>query len=194
MKINYTGKSLVELHEMYGEGKGGFYSFWWRDELFANEKPEAGEYELLIEKKALTNLTFDEQKAKLQKGWEVPHPAVIVEALLEYHKQTGKYLMADWYSRTSALDSSGGRVSVGSCGARGVDVDRSWDGVPLGFLGLAASRKLENGKLETSESLNLETRVKTLAKGWLNELETAKKLNEEKIEKIEMLLSILENN
>jgi len=141
MKFTTTSKSLNELYDIYGQGKNGFYSHWWADEPFADEKPEAGKYEIKLEKKQFENLTYDEQKKKLKKGYDFPHPAVLCEALLEYHKKTSKYLMTDWYSRTLAKGSSGSRVFVGYCDAEGVDVDDGCFDHPSG-LGLAASRKL----------------------------------------------------
>lgn len=69
LKIKTTGKSLNELHKKYGTSPKGFFSPnpWWKDEEFADEKPEAGEYEIVVEKQ-LTNLTYLEQKEKLTKS------------------------------------------------------------------------------------------------------------------------------
>ena len=166
MKITSTGQSLIDLYKIYGEGSNGFYSFWWKDEVFANDKPEAGEYEVNIEKKELENLTYHEQVKKLEKGYEVPHPAIFMQALLEYHKKTGEYAMKNWYSRTSLLDSDGHRVGVGYCDAGGVRVVSAWDDDRGDGVGLYASRKLkkslDTGSLESFESSPLEFRVAKL--------------------------------
>lgn len=42
MQFTITGKSLNEL---YAKNPSLFFSHWWADEKFADEKPEAGEYE-----------------------------------------------------------------------------------------------------------------------------------------------------
>ena len=166
MKITSTGQSLIDLYKIYGEGSNGFYSFWWKDEVFANDKPEAGEYEVNIEKKELENLTYHEQVKKLEKGYEVPHPAILMQALLEYHKKTGKYAMKNWHSRTSLRDSDGSRVCVGYCDADGVYVFSVWVGYRDDNVGLSASRKfkksLDTGSLESFESSPLELRVSVL--------------------------------
>lgn len=179
MKHNYSGKSLNELHKEFGEGKGGFFSHWWADQKFGDEKPDAGVYEIALEKQTLENLTFDERVKKLEKGWDVPHPAIVTEAILTHFKKTGEYLMEDWYTRTSALASVGRRVVVGHCAARGVDVVRWCGDYRNGDVGLSASRKFdqsfETGSLESFDPpdlRSLEARVK--------ELESFK----EKIEKI----------
>lgn len=161
---SYSGKSLNELYKEFGEGKRGFYSNWWENEKFADDHPEAGEYEILCEKKSLENLTYNEQKKKFQEGYEFPHPAVLAEALLTNYKETGEYLMKGWYSRTSViikkgLISDGYRVGVGSCVARGVVVNDGWDGRRYDHLGVAASRKFDKKivpcKLDSLKSLTL---------------------------------------
>lgn len=155
MKFKTIGKSLNELHAMYGEGNGGFLSHWWKDEAFADDRPEAGEYELLIEHKKFHGMTFAEQGKAMQEGFGFPHPAVLAEALLSHRKSNGQWLMPDWYSVTSAFDSGGDRVNVGYCAAAGVDVS-SWLGAGrYGFVGVGACRKvgsLEPGKLDPLES------------------------------------------
>ena len=172
MKHLYSGKSLNELYDEYGEGADGFFSHWWKAEAFADEKQPKGIYELNIETKQLTNLTYDKQTKQLPKGWKFPHPAILAEALIEYHHKTDKYLMEDWCSRTTALDSDGDRVDVGGCGSGGVGVRRWYDG-RYGRIGVSASRKstkkLEPGGLESIGSSSLELRVSALE-------ETVKKL------------------
>jgi hypothetical protein len=167
MKIISTGQSLKDLKARYGTGADGFYyQNWYDDEAFFTDKPEAGEYEVLIEEKALTSFTYDDQVKKLEKNWATPHPAILMQALLEYHKKTGKYAMKNWYSRTSPLDSGGHRVLVGLCVALGVSVDRHWDDRGSDDVDLSASRKfkksLDTGSLESFESSPLEFRVAKL--------------------------------
>jgi hypothetical protein len=161
MKFICTGKSLNELYAEYGEGKGGFYSHWWKDEAFANDKPPAGEYELNIEHRTLHNLTYEEQVQQLPVGFAIPHPAVLAEALLSHFKATGEYLMKDWWSRTSLLDSDRYRVYVGRCDAEGVVVDDR-----DGSVGVGASRKFDQSfeprSLDPLEPSSLELRVTKL--------------------------------
>lgn len=163
LKIKTTGLSVSELYKKYGTGKGGFWSSnpWWKDEAFAKEKPEAGIYEIVVEKQ-LTNLTYEEQTKNIKKkGWEVLHPAVLTEAILIHFKETGEQLFEDWYSRTSDRDSDGRRVCVG-IDAGEVNVNRYWDDDRYPSLGLASARKLESLEtqiIESSESLTLEARV-----------------------------------
>lgn len=178
MIYKYSGKSLKELKAEFGTGKGRFYpQSWYENEAVFTDKPPAGIYEILIEKKMLENLTFNEQVKKLEKGWNVPHPAIVIEALLTHFKETGEYLMEYWYTRTSALDSGGGRVHVGYCDAHGVGVNGWYGGHRYDDVGLSATRKFEF-ELRTLESFDpldlrsLEARVK--------ELESFK----EKIEKV----------
>ena len=112
---------------------------------------------MLIEEKALTNFTYDDQVKKLKKGYEVSHPAVLMQALLEYHKKTGKYAMEDWYSRTLLFDSDLNRVFVGHCDAKGVSIVSWSDGRRDDSLGVSASRKfkksIDTGSLESREAV-----------------------------------------
>lgn len=167
MEIISKGQSLKELKEEYGVGANGFYdSHWYKDEAFFTDKPEAGVYEVNIEEKAFIGMRYDEQVKKLKNGWGVSHPAILMQALLEYHAMTGKYAMEDWGSWTSLLASDGCRVRVGRCDADGVGVGGGlWDGGSrLGDVGLSASRKLETGidagTLELSYLSSLELRIK----------------------------------
>ena len=157
LKFNITGKSLNELYKIYGEGDGGFYSHWWKDESFANEKPKPGTYEINFERE-LIELNYEEQKKKLPKGFEFPHLAVIAEAILSHHKKTKKWLFENYYSRTSLISSGGGRVVVGGCCDGSVGVS-GWGGSGGGGVGVGASRKLKSLKsikLEPFDSLFLE--------------------------------------
>jgi hypothetical protein len=163
MKIKTTGKSLVELYKEYGTGSAGFYSTspWWIDEAFAKEKPEAGEYEIDLGEN-LTNLTFDEQKAKIGKDFEVIHPAVLTEAILSHFKETGKRLLESKYARTSYLGSDGYRVYVGNFDADGLRVNVCWDDRSYDGIGVASARKLkiDSCSLDPIVPLTLESAVK----------------------------------
>lgn len=180
IKFTCTGKSLNELYETYGKGSRGFYSHWWKGEKFADDRPEAGEYEIDIERKSLCGMTFSEQAGALHLGFSVPHPAVVVEALLSHYKETGECLMSDWYSRTSLLDSGGYRVDVGHCDAEGVRVGDCWvDGRGV-LVGVGACRKLPSlgpRALDPVESLRLEfEEYKAMTKelmGWKRKLTDA---------------------
>jgi hypothetical protein len=164
MKIKTTGKSLVELYKEYGTGSAGFYSTspWWIDEAFAKEKPEAGEYEIELGK-GLVDLTFDEQKKKINKDFEVIHPAILVEAILSHFKETGERLLENKYDRTSSLDSDGDRVYVGRFDASGLHVGNVWGYTRHDEIGVASARKLkiDSCPLDTFDSpLTLESAVK----------------------------------
>ena len=179
MKYQYTGKSLLDLREKYGLGKSGFYkNDWWLKEDFAKETSAEGTYEIDFENK-LTKLTYIEQKKELKKGWEFPHPAVIAEAVLSHYAETGERLLENWYSRTSVLDSGGGRVSVGGFDSNGLGVYSYWADGRGCLLGVASSRKfvptghLPKGDIGNSELL--ETRVLKL---------------EQKMDKLEKILRI----
>lgn len=163
LKIKTTGLSLLELYKKYGVGKAGFYSSdpWWKNEEFAKEKPEAGIYEINVEKQ-FTDLNYQKQLNKLPKGFTPLHPAILTEAILSHFKETGERLLEDWYSRTSSLVSDGNRVIVGLFGSRGLDVYDCWVDDRYSDLGLASARKLESlesQSLEISESLNLEKAI-----------------------------------
>lgn len=146
---NFSGKSLKELKEEFGTDSKGFYDQnWYEKEAFWNEKPEAGVYEINIEK-ALTNLTYEEQKERLN-GFEFPHPAVLAEAILTHYKNTGERFLEDWYSRTGSITSGGHRVHVGLFGSRGLVVGYWGDGRRGSNVGLASSRKFkEDSRIES---------------------------------------------
>lgn len=141
MKLTLQGKSLLELREEYGLGESGFYgNDWWLNEDFAKEKPEGGEYEITLHHESM-NLTFNEQKKKLKKGFEVIHPALLAEAILSHYKNTKERLAENYYYRTNTLVSDGGRVFVGSFGSDGLSVGGGWDGDRHSDVGLASARK-----------------------------------------------------
>ncbi len=163
-QFKISGKSLNELKKQYGTGKAGFYDQdWYIDEAFANDKPEAGIYEINFGEDT-RNKTFGEQQKGLAKGFEVVHPAVIAEALLLHFKESGKYLCENYWVRTSLLDSHGDRVNVGDCDAGGVGVGYDWGDGRLGSIGVGASRKftpnIETGTLDPLASL--ESRIAAL--------------------------------
>ena len=159
MKFTITGKSLNELYQEYGQGLGGFYSQWWEKRSFADEKPEAGIYELDLSDK-LKNLTLDEQKAKLEKGCEVAHPAIVAEAILSHYKKTSERLCKDYCLRTKSVDSDSSWVNVGLFDSDGLDVNYYWGDYRYGS-GVSSARKLKSLK---SEPLSLESRILKLEK------------------------------
>ena len=115
IKHTYSGKSILELKKEFGLGSKGFYDqSWYENEDLAKEKPQAGEYEICFDKDSV-NKTYSEQIAGLQEGFTVPHPTIVIEAILTHFKKTGERLLEDWYVRTSSLDSDGRRVDVGFC-------------------------------------------------------------------------------
>lgn len=156
MKHNYSGKSLKELKKEFGVGSKGFCEQdWYEQEAFWTEKPEAGAYEINVEK-AYTNLTYDEQKEKLPVGFDFPHPAVLAEAILTHYRNTGERLLKDWYSRTSGVSLDVYRVYVGGFGSSGLGVDR-WDFGDRGSsIGVSASRKFqEDFSIEPSKPFEI---------------------------------------
>ena len=79
IKHNYSGSSLLQLRKKFGISKAGFYdNSWWINEKFAKEKPPKGIYELNLSND-LNNLTYEEQKSKLEEGWKVAHPAIVTD-------------------------------------------------------------------------------------------------------------------
>lgn len=147
MKFTITGKNIIELRKEYGTGNGGFYpQSWYDNEAFANDKPEAGEYEINFGENT-KGMTFAEQQKCIPAGFEIVHPAVILEAVLSHFKATGERLLETYWVRTSLLDSFGSRVSVGCCDAPGVDVGSLLDVEPYGDVGVGASRKFAKSLL-----------------------------------------------
>lgn len=157
---NYTGASIRELKEKNKELL--FKQSWYEDEKFYDERPEAGEYEIVLDKNTC-NKTYSEQVKELDNGNEVAHPAIVLEAVIEHYKKTGKRLLNDWYVRTSAI-SDGNLVDVGSFDAGGLGVAYYWDGRRRGNVGLSAARKLplNTRNLDPIEPLNFESRLKAL--------------------------------
>ena len=146
IKHKYSGKSLLELRKKFGLGEKGFYdNTWWLKEKFAKDKAPKGVYEIDVSKKH-TNLTYEEQKSKLKKGWDFPHPAVLAEAILTHYKNTGERLLENWYSRTSFLGSVGRHVLLGFFVSDGPGVGYWWGGRRFSGIGLSSSRKLRNLK------------------------------------------------
>lgn len=158
LKLQTQGKSLKELLKEYGEGESGFYSQdWYKTEKFFTEKPEAGEYEIILRDDF--NKTYKEQIQKLPKSQEVAHPALVAEAVLKHFKETGEKLLENWSVRTNKMDSNGLHVDVGYFDRIGLHVYFWWDDVRDDYVGLAASRKLrslKSRKLETLEKLSFE--------------------------------------
>jgi len=154
LKHNYTGSSLLELRDKFGIGKGGFYdNDWWLDEDFAKDKAPKGIYEIDFDTK-LFNLTYEEQKKKLKKGWHFPQPAIIAEAILTHYEKTGERLLEEWWSRANVVASGGRRVGVGFFGSDGLGVGGYWDDCRGDNMGaLPPSRKLKSLKAGNLDSL-----------------------------------------
>lgn len=138
MKIITTGLSLLELRAKYPQHF--YYQIWYDNELFAKEKPPAGEYEFDLESRHL-NETYTEQKKSLQDGFDFPHPAILSEAIIIHFEETGQRLLESWYSRTSNRDSDGRLVYVGNSDGTGLYVSY-WDDYRYDNLGLASARKI----------------------------------------------------
>lgn len=170
MKIKLEGKSLNELCKEYGTGGNGFYSNnWWKGESFADEKFDAGEYEIDFGEN-LVDLTFTEQNKRVKKGFNVAHPALISGAILSHYKKTGVRLLENNDVRTSSLDSDGDRVYVGRFDAEGLGVHVYWVDSADDGVGLASVRKLpwKTQNLETFESLDLKSALKIVkAEGYV---------------------------
>ena len=176
LTFNISGKSILELREQYGTGNGGFYDQnWYLSEDFAKDKPKAGTYEINFGEDT-KSLIFREQKEKIEKRFEVAHPAVILEAVCQHYAKTKEYLLGDYWVRTSLLGSDGRRVSVGYCGAGGVSVSDYWGGGRGGGIGVGASRKFDGkfdlGNLDPLASLEL--RISKLEKAVFGKKKTKK--------------------
>src|SRR3990167_1073587 len=140
IKHNYSGASILELRKKYDIGGSGFYEQdWYLEQSFAKEKPKKGVYDVYLLKE-LNNLTFKEQCDKIGGEENVRHPAIIVEAVLEHFKKTGKRLLEDYYVRTSSLDSGGSRVRLGLFDVRGLYLYGSWDDLRHDFLAVSSAR------------------------------------------------------
>lgn len=151
-RIKATGLSLLEVRAKYPDC---FYKkqWWYDNEPFASEKPEAGEYEFDFTSKYLGNDYGEHAAALKRENMELPHPAVLAEALCVHFKETGERLMSDWYSRTRAFDSDGDRVLVGTFDAGGLSVSHCWDGDRDSYLGVFGVRKVDTRTLETLGSV-----------------------------------------
>jgi len=165
---NYTGKSIKELLKKYGTSSSGFYpQDWYKTEKFFTEKPPKGKYEIDLGEN-LTNLTYDDQLKKLSDGFTPIHPAILIEYILSYYKETGQRLLEDTFVRTESVVSDGYRVCVGDFGSWGLDVGSDLDGSCDDDLGLSSARKFDKKidalNLESSESKGLVERVKELEK------------------------------
>jgi len=148
-KIKTTGKSLLELRDKYPQHFYVTEDAWYEKEAFASEKPPAGEYEFDFDTR-LTNLSSDEQKANLPQGFEVPHAATLVEAMIVHFEATGERVFKDCFASTKCRTSAGRLPVVGDFDGSGLDVD-GWDGSRSSRVGCGASRKLRG--FETPESL-----------------------------------------
>jgi len=125
--------------------RGLFYSYedaWYNKQAFAKDKGEIGWR--LVRKTPIsdsTNKNWDEQQALLSKDEETPSAQVMVYTITGHFLATGERLFEKVYVRTSSLDSSGYRVSVGDFDAGGLHVDR-WHGHRrYDFFGVSAARK-----------------------------------------------------
>ena len=134
-----------ELHPDSGQPK--FYSYgpdnWYAKEKFGNE-PTCGFRWYLMPLEIVpksTDKTYQEQVAMLPADYEVPLAIEEVFKDILYYRKNDIYLNPTKYGRCQDVASDGGRVSVGSFGSRGLDVD-DWSGDNRGdSVGLAASRK-----------------------------------------------------
>ena len=156
----YSGASLKELKEKYGLGSAGFYDQQgYESEKFFTEHAPKGTYELNLSND-LAGLNYKEQLKKIEKGWSVPHPAIVAEAILEHYKQTGKRLCSNYWLRTlSEVGSDGDRVYVGDFDSRGLVVNNDWVDGRYDYLGLASARKfkknLEPRDLDTFDASDI---------------------------------------
>lgn len=137
MKIHFPSLSLLEVRARFPEV---FYvkdSAWYDDEPFAKEKIPAGEWEVSLEPIPDSfNKTYDEQKALLKPGEEIPPIAVLAYAVA-MHRKEGKYAFESCYIRTSSS-----LAFFGIAGAAVADVswcmpDRAYDNV-----GVVSARRL----------------------------------------------------
>ena len=172
MKQTFTisGKSILELREQYGLGSVGFYNqSWYLTEAFAKDRPDAGLYEIDFGEETKYK-TFGEQCQGLEKGFEVAHPAVIIEAVLQHYAKTKEYLLHDYWIRTPLLASDGYRVSVGYFDSGSLLVSNDWYDYRSGLVAVASSRKskksLDPRMLDPLGSSSLDLRVARLEGAW----------------------------
>lgn len=137
---------MLEVVQKYPECF--FKQAWYKNEAFASEKGEEGEYDFDFESKHL-NKSYEEQIVLLGKDTKLLSVAVLAEAICIHFKETGERLLHNWYSRTSSLDSDGNRVRVGVFGADGLYVNGRWDDDRDSGLGVSSARKLATRNLLT---------------------------------------------
>jgi hypothetical protein len=185
-KFQYSGKSLAEIKK---ENPKLFYDQNWYEKYdWFIEKLEPAKYEIKLEPE-LNNLTYQEQKAKLEEGFDFIHPAILAEFLIEHYKKTGKKLMENWYSRCSVVYSNGNYVHVGDFDSKGLNVDHYYEGYCNNINGI-----LDYCSLGISSSKKLKSLKSKYKERWINNpspidnLEILKKLQEAK-----SLLTDIEN-
>lgn len=147
--IDFPGLSLNEVRAQFPDCF--YHQSWYALEAFANEKIPAGKWEVSLEVvKDSFRKTWDEQQKLTGEDCVVPPAAVLAYAICKHFKDTGERTFTDHYARTSSLGSGGLRVGVGSFGAEGLFVDRSWDSSRNSIVGLASARSL--GNVETANN------------------------------------------
>lgn len=150
---HYSGASIKELKAKYGTGSNGFWKQdWYENETFYTEKLPAGQYEIEL-RKDLVNKTYDEQAKKVSVGWEVTHPAIVLEAILEHYTKTKERLLENWNVWTSSRYSDGNFVCVGGFVPGGMRVIGRGPWHRDGRLGVSLSRKLDTLPVEPSDLL-----------------------------------------
>lgn len=146
--VNGEPLTLLQLQKLYPQsGQPRFASYapgsWYSQQRFATFPTLQLRYHLLLRDIVpdSENRPFDEQKAMLPEGYEVPSAVVETAKDLFVFQKTGRHVNPNRYARTSDLDSDGSRVLVGRCSADGVRVRGSWGDRPCVNVGVGASRK-----------------------------------------------------
>jgi hypothetical protein len=135
--------SLLEVCEMRS---GYFYSKsggWYSDQKFVrNDKADTRW--IMVRKEPVpesTSKTWNEQQALLSDVEITPNAAEFVWAVTTYKAVRDVYLFGGIYTRTSSLDSGGGRVIVGGFDDEGLNVI-CWHGDRRSFgFGVSSARK-----------------------------------------------------
>lgn len=136
----------MSLLEVRGLKKDHFYSKeggWYAEQAFAqNDKVDTRW--IMLRKEPVpqsTSKNWSEQQALLSDNEVTPNAAEVVWCVTTYKVVRNTYLLRNIYVRTSSLDSDGLRVDVGDFDAGGLGVNRYWDDVRGGGLGVSAGRK-----------------------------------------------------
>lgn len=140
-----TPLSLLQIRDLRPEyfysKSGGWYAE--RSQRFSREQKVESKW-YAVRKGIVpnsTSRTWNEQQPLLSEVEYVPNDAELEWAITTYKAVRGVNLLPNVYARTASVDSDGVHVDVGSFGAKGLSVSRSWGDGRDSYLGVASARK-----------------------------------------------------